>query len=51
MCIRDRVELRTIVGEEGSVTAAFVLGQDVDLSLKDVVGVHRTCLLYTSRCV
>ena len=34
------VELRTIVGEEGSVTAAFVLGQDVDLSLKDVVGVH-----------
>ena len=26
------------------MTAAFVLGQDVDLSLKDVVGVHRTGL-------
>ena len=28
------VELRTVVGEERRVTAAFVLGQDVDLALE-----------------
>ena len=58
------VELRTIVGEERGVTAAFVLGQNVDLGLEDLVGMDRTglsqnlatldlgtvntCLLYTS---
>ena len=32
------VELRTIVREEGGVTTTFVLGQNVDLRLEDLVG-------------
>ena len=42
------VELRTIVVEEGGVTAALVLGQDVDLADELGVGMDGTCLLYTS---
>ena len=38
------VELRTVVREEGGVTAAFVLGQNVDLRLEDLVGMDRTGL-------
>ena len=38
------VELRTIVGEERSVTAAFFLGQDVDLALELGVGMDGTGL-------
>src|SRR5699024_7984643 len=38
------VELRTIVGEERGVTAAFLLGQDVDLALELGVGMDGTGL-------
>src|SRR5699024_5500765 len=38
------VELRTIVGEERGVTAAFFLGQDVDLALELGVGMDGTGL-------
>ena len=41
------VELGTIVIEEGGVTAALVLGQDVNLALELGVGMNG-CLLYTS---
>ena len=34
------IELRTIVVEEGGVTAALVLGQDVNLALELGVGVN-----------
>ena len=38
------VELRTIVVEEGGVTAALVLGQDVNLALELGVGMNGTGL-------
>ena len=46
----SEVELRTIVVEERSMTAAFVLSQNVNLASE--LGMRMNgCLLYTSRCV